>query len=111
MEAQELLDQYISKLTPETQASSTGGWDDIPYDDYKIVKGVQEALVSGELSGEDLDMLILSESFTPRQVFLMGDIHDLGARSGSAAYDHPNWDKIVAQNKEQGILRRQELGM
>ena len=111
MEAQELLNTYIQKLTPETHAqASKGGWGSEDYEDYKVVKGVQQALMNNELSGKDLDQLILNGSFSPKQVFLIGDIHDFGSHTKGVIND-PRFSKIVEQSKQQRNIRRQELGM
>ena len=90
MEAQELLNSYINKLTPETHAkASKGSWGTEEYDDYRVVKGVQQALMSDQLSGAQLDQLILDGSFTPKQVFLIGDIHNFGSHTpGAVSYTH-----------------------
>tara|TARA_B100000035_G_scaffold24715_1_gene19367 strand:+ start:781 stop:1119 length:339 start_codon:yes stop_codon:yes gene_type:complete len=111
MKAQELLNSYINKLTPETHSNAPdGSWGNEDYEDYRVVKGVQEALMSNELSGAQLDQLILNGSFTPKQVFLLGDIHNFGAHT-DGIYKDPRFQEIVKETREQNKIRRQELGV
>jgi len=111
MEAQELLNSYIEKLTPDTHAqASRGSWGKEDYEDYRVVKGVQQALISNELSSAELDQLLMSGAFTPKQTFLIGDIHEFGAASPEL-YKDPRFKQIVDQTKEQLQIRREELGL
>jgi hypothetical protein len=66
--------------------------------------------MSKQLSGADLDKLILNGSFTPKQVFLIGDIHDFGSHTDGVIND-PRFSRIVKESKQQRQLRRKELGM
>ena len=110
-EAQELLNSYINALTPETHSNaSRGSWGDEDYEDYRVVKGVQQALLSEQLSSAQLDQLILNGSFSPKQVFLIGDIHDFGAATPNIM-DDPRFMERVNETREQLAIRRQELGL
>ena len=111
MEAQELLNLYINKLTPETYSDATdGSWGNEDYEDYQVLNGVQQALMSKQLSGAQLDQLILNGSFTPKQVFLLGDIHNFGSHT-DGIYKDPRFQKIVKETRDQNKIRRQELGI
>ena len=111
MEAQELLDSYIGKLTPESHSkASKGSWGAEDYKDYRVVTGVQQALMANELSGAQLDQLILDGRFTPKQVFLIGDIHDFGSHTPDVHKD-PRFKQRVEESRNQSKIRRQELGV
>ena len=111
MEPQELLNSYISKLTPDMHSkASKGSWGEESYEDYRVVKAVQQALINNELSSAELDQLIINNAFTPKQTFLIGDIHEFGA-SSPEIYKDPRFQKIVDQTKLQLQLRREELGI
>ena len=78
--------------------------------DYAVFEGVRQALMAGVMSSDELNMLIMDGSITPKQAFLIGDIHNFEPPPGVDNND-PRIQAVYANDKAQRILRQEQLAL
>ena len=78
--------------------------------DYAVVEGVRQALMGGVMSNDELNRLIMDGAITPKQAFLIGDIHNFEPPSG-VDYNDPRVQAVYEEGRAQRILRQEQLGL
>ena len=102
---------YAQKMTVTNHALSNGeGWDRDTERDYAMIEGIRQALMGERMSQATVDEMMLAGEVSPRVAFLLGDIHDFGARNPEN-YDDPRLPAMRAMIKNESIKNRQGLGL
>ena len=73
---------YSQRQTVLEHAIDNGtGWNTDTERDYATIEGIRQAMMGGRMSDATVDEMMLSGEVNPRVAFLLGDIHEFGARN------------------------------
>lgn len=92
--------QHYMTQIGHAQNNAARGWNDLSNIDYTVVEGARQALMGDRMSSAQLDELILSGQITPKQAYILGDVHNFGAHGD--AYQDPRYERILEEIKTSG---------
>ena len=102
---------YAQRKTVEEHALSNGkAWDRDTERDFAMIEGIRQALMGERMNEATVDEMMLAGEVSPRVAFLLGDIHEFGARNPEN-YNDPRYPTMQAMIKNESIQNRQELGL
>ena len=102
---------YAQRKTVTEHALSNGeGWDRDTERDYATIEGIRQAMLGDRMSEATVDEMMLSGEVSPRVAFLLGDIHEFGARNPQN-YDDPRVPAMRARIENERQSNRQVLGL
>jgi hypothetical protein len=102
---------YAQRRTVGEHALSNGeGWDRDTERDYAMIEGIRQAMMGERMNEATVDEMMLAGEVSPRVAFLLGDIHEFGARNPDN-YNDPRYPAMQEMIKIERIKNRQELGL
>ena len=75
-----------------------------------MIEGIRQAMMGDRMDPSTVDEMMLSGEVSPRVAFLLGDIHEFGARNPDN-YNDPRYPAMQAMIKNESIKNRQDLGL
>lgn len=102
---------YAQRKTVGEHALSNGeGWDRETERDYAMIEGIRQAMMGGRMSDATVDEMMLAGEVNPRVAYLLGDIHNFGARNPEK-YDDPREPAMRQRIDNEHQSNKQALGL
>jgi len=92
--------QHYMTQTEHAQNNAARGWNDLSNMDYTVVEGARQGLMGDRISSAELDELILSGQISPKQAYILSDVHNFGAHGDS--FDDPRYEQVLKEIKSSG---------
>jgi len=82
------------------QNNAARGWNNLSNMDYTVVEGARQALMGDRMTSADLDQLILSGKITPKQAYILSDVHNFGIDRETT--NDPRFDTVLKEIRSYG---------